>query len=116
MAQITPSARPALLCVLSGRLDILCFAKNICKFILDFSFADWQRKLRDAACEELLPSVNETNSEAMIPQGWAVCEEPASDSSSGAVTIEIGKCPVKVELEVSAEQLEKIFRVLMKLC
>lgn len=76
----------------------------------------WQRKLREAACQDLQPTVSNARCEAVIPHGWAVCEEAGADSPTNTVSIEIGKCRVNVGAGVSADQLEKICRVLMRLC
>ncbi len=76
----------------------------------------WQRKLRAAACAELLPSIEQRAGNKVVPQGWAVCEEsPATVVASGMV-IEIGKSRVHVGSEVSLEQLETVCRVLLRLC
>lgn len=73
----------------------------------------WQRKLRETACQELLPTTGEI---LVAPSGWAVCEESKADTRDKGITIEIGKSRVKACGEVSAEQLEKVCRVLMRLC
>lgn len=76
----------------------------------------WQRKLREAACREILPDADSSEEKALVPGGWAVCvpEQPRSDD--GAITIEIGQCKVKVACNASPEALEKVCRVLMRLC
>lgn len=76
----------------------------------------WQRKLREAACKELLPDGGVRDKKVLAPSGWAVClpEQPGSDE--GAVTIEIGQCKVKVACNTNPEALEKVCRVLMRLC
>lgn len=77
----------------------------------------WQRKLRETACRDLMPVHGEADGGAIVPKGWAVCEA-ARDSAGalGEVSIEIGKCRISVDAEIGAEQLEKVCRVLMKLC
>ena len=77
----------------------------------------WQRKLREAACRDLMPVHGEADSGAIVPKGWAVCE-PARERAGalGEVGIEIGKCRISVDAGISAEQLEKVCKVLMKLC
>lgn len=76
----------------------------------------WQRKLREAACENLSPANRAEANTALVPKGWAVCEPSQSVATGSAVVIEIGICRVVVGIDVSAEQLEKVCRVLMKLC
>ena len=80
----------------------------------------WQRKLRIAACEELLKPEQETCSQvpAALPSGWALCEEEPTmtDQLDDAVIIEIGKCRLRVYADTSPELLEKTCRVLMSLC
>lgn len=73
----------------------------------------WQRKLREAACCELQSASKDT---AMVPTGWAVCEPAKPAAEESIVTIEIGKSRVNVSVGISAEQLEKICRVLIRLC
>ena len=81
----------------------------------------WQRKLRAAACEALLPQPSSEDAlqvPAVQPSGWALCEEAPGESeqSDDAVIIEIGKCRLRVEADTSPELLEKTCRVLMSLC
>jgi len=76
----------------------------------------WQRKLREAAGDSLLAATSESNGLAAIPHGWAVCEEDGASASCGEVSLEIGKWRVRVGADVSAERLEGICRVLMRLC
>jgi putative transposase len=73
----------------------------------------WQRKLRESACQELLPTVNE---KAMIPSGWAVCEQANAESKENSIHVEIGKCRLAVGSEFDPQVLERVCRVLMTLC
>lgn len=73
----------------------------------------WQRKLREAA--SLLPVVNTPESGAIIPSGWAICAAEAKQKD-GQMTIEIGQLRVSMGADVSPAQLEKVCRVLMRLC
>ena len=76
----------------------------------------WQRKLRTAACEALLPP--STQAPAVLPSGWALCEEVPTESKSAddAIVIEIGKCQLRVCSNTNPELLEKTCRVLTSLC
>ena len=76
----------------------------------------WQRKLREAACREILASEQVAISQAVAPSGWAVCESAKPMQEESAATIEIGKFRVNVGADTAPEQLEKICRVLMSLC
>jgi putative transposase len=73
----------------------------------------WQRKLRESACLELQAVVGEN---VLAPSGWAVCEEPKVDTGRGTITIEIGNSRIVARADVSAEHLEKVCRVLMRIC
>lgn len=86
-----------------------CESAGICENVYYY----WQRKLREAACEEFLPSASDNQ---IVPHGWAVCEEEVPKDSTTGITIEIGGFSIKVGLDVSANQLEETCRVLMKLC
>ena len=81
----------------------------------------WQRKLRAAACGELLLRPTEEEGSrvpAVLPSGWALCEEAPVEleQSDDAIIIEIGKCRLRVNRETSSEVLERTCRVLMSLC
>ena len=77
----------------------------------------WQRKLREAACQALLPTVKEEPSTSVVPQGWAmVSEPPKSEPVNKDVYIEIGKSRITVSPDVDPDQLTKVCRVLIELC
>ena len=72
----------------------------------------WQRKLRAAACEVLLPqppSEVALQVPAVQPSGWALCEEaPAElEQADDTVVIEIGKCRLRVAADTSPALLER---------
>ena len=78
----------------------------------------WQRKLREAACQELLPAAVSGGSKAVIPNGWAMCEvtqTPVSTNES-ELTIEIGKSRITAKANVNLELLNNVCRILMSLC
>ena len=77
-------------------------------------FFYWQRKLRDAACEQLAEATT-----AVIPSGWAVCETtehtiPKADANS--IAIEIGNCRVNVEESFNPDLLKRVCETLVTLC
>jgi putative transposase len=76
----------------------------------------WQRKLREAACRELLPPASSTEANTVTPSGWALCGPAKAAHPESSVFIEIGGCRVAVGAGSSAEALEKACRVLMSLC
>ena len=76
----------------------------------------WQRKLREAACQKLLPTEQEKDNKSLVPSGWAVCESAKPAVEASIVTVEIGKFRMNAGSDASPEQLEKTLRVLMKLC
>lgn len=76
----------------------------------------WQRKLREAACQELIVAKKTEHIEALAPKGWAVCEPPEPVSGKETVIIEIGRGRIVVNGEIDSARLEKVCRVLMKLC
>ena len=81
----------------------------------------WQRKLRAAACQELLPQPPQAETSqvpAVLPSGWALCKEVLAESEQAedAIIIEIGKCSLRVGADTNPELLKKTCRVLMSLC
>ena len=78
----------------------------------------WQRKLREAACTELLAPAEKGSEDAAVPKGWAVCApvQGTSSSSGGEISIEIGKSRVTAKTETNVELLKKVCRVLSELC
>jgi len=87
----------------------------------------WQRKLRQAACQELLPPTvisdeisKKADSLTTNTPTWAVCEvsapPPFATSSSSEIIIEIGKSRVTATAAADLEHLGNICRMLMSLC
>ena len=96
-------------------------------------FYYWQRKLREAACERLLPETRENSrvSEAaegviaatappclLAPSGGAVCDTApcSSGAAESVITIEIGKSRVSASADTDLELLERICRMLVSVC
>jgi len=82
----------------------------------------WQKKLRETVCKALpgktlaqSPATEEKSEQALVPSGWAVCEEESTHTAS-ALTIEIGKFRIMVEPDVDPDRLGQVCRVLMTLC
>jgi hypothetical protein len=76
----------------------------------------WQRKVREAACRELLPAATSTAAQEVIPSGWAVCAPAEELRQERGVTVEIGKFRVTADTGTSPETLETVCRVLSGLC
>ena len=77
----------------------------------------WQRRLREAACKELLPApINEKK--AIVPSGWTVCNTSQSQASSqiNEVIIEIGKSRVVATVDIDMSKLRDVCQMLMSLC
>lgn len=75
----------------------------------------WQRKLREAACEELTAKSVEAETK-LVPMGWSRLETvPESSADGKEVTIEINGCRVSVGSETDPALLAKICRMLKTL-
>jgi len=98
-------------------LSIKAFCKQI--GICGNTYFYWQRRLREAACEELAARVQKEaapSQKSLIPNGWAVCKGAEAAVTGKAVAIEIGGFRVIVEADSEAEILAKVCRVLKSLC
>jgi transposase-like protein len=78
----------------------------------------WQRKLREAACKELVPAVKSRREKTETPPGWALCEaeNKTQTGTSGEISIEIGRSKVSANRGCDLELLGNVCRVLMSLC
>jgi len=76
----------------------------------------WQRKLREAACRELLLTAPDRINKEIVPTGWAVCVPAKPEVKESSVSIEIGKFRVIASPDADEEHLAKVCRVLMSLC
>ena len=93
--------------------------KNFCKAagFHENVYYYWQRKLREAAYQEHLVEVSNTCNQAVIPSGWAICEEDTgSKTDESVLTVEIGKCRINAYADTSPELLRKVSSVLISLC
>ena len=97
-------------------LNITAYCKT--KKIHPNTYFYWQKKLREAACNELLHiPVNQPNRiPSAMPTGWAVCEPKTPVPDEKAVYIEIGGNHVVVTSDAAPELIAKACRILMKLC
>ena len=79
----------------------------------------WQRKLREAACENFGSASGKARAiteKASIPTGWAICESAEPIDEKKELSIEIGRCRIVVQEDISPELLAKVCRVLTSLC
>jgi hypothetical protein len=80
----------------------------------------WQRKLREAACQTLLPEIGISGSvkaEVMPPSGWVVCEVAEPEvNSGGCVCVEVGKFKVTVKRDDDMSLFADVCRTLVSLC
>jgi len=76
----------------------------------------WQRRVRQAACELLLPRVQTDVPKPSVPTGWALAEPEKDPIGDSAVTIEAGSFRVKVAADTDMELLAKVCRMLVSLC
>jgi len=76
----------------------------------------WQKKLREAACNELLSQPQCKSIKTAVPYGWAVCEAEPTSPTNNAVCIEIGKSRVTVTTGVDDKLLAAVCRTLVELC
>jgi len=98
-------------------LSIKAFCKQI--GIGGNTYFYWQRKLREAAYEDLAARVEKegaSSEKSLIPSGWAVCKSAEEEVTGKAVTIEIGEFRVIAEAESDPEILVKVCRALKSLC
>ena len=75
----------------------------------------WQRKLREAACQELLSKPQSMITDlknAVVPSGWALCEDINTTDKAKPLTIEINGCRILVGCDDDLEMLSKVCRVL----
>ena len=80
------------------------------------SYYYWQRKLREAACQELVTATENRGKQGIIPRGWSICKPGEARPGRKALTIEIGGFRISVETEVDPELLTQTCRVLKSLC
>jgi len=74
----------------------------------------WQRKLRETAAKQMA-QYTAGESQGLVPNGWTVCEEAASEPNDSSVTIEIGKCRVIAGADAGTDHLAKVCKVLIAL-
>jgi putative transposase len=79
----------------------------------------WQRKLREAACEELADRAKKEVAScetSLVPNGWAVCKAGEVETQGKPLVVEINGFRVHVEPDTAEEQLTRVCRALKSLC
>jgi hypothetical protein len=93
----------------------------------------WQRKLRKAACQELVVKTEKAEvktNKSLVPAelvaddvrcspmqpGWLKCEPSEEAVNESKITIEINGCQVLANNDTDTELLKKVCRTLMSLC
>ena len=76
----------------------------------------WQRRLREAACQELLPMNHSQAEKGIVPNGWSVCAIAESEAKSDTISVGVGKFRIMVNDGVNPDLLERVCKVLVTLC
>ncbi len=80
-----------------------CLAKGISRN----KYFYWQRKLREAACKELIKTEEPAN---IVPKGWVQVEPKRLTKTT--LYIEVGGCRVTVDENTDPELIKKVCRIL----
>jgi hypothetical protein len=79
-------------------------------------FYYWQKRLREAACQELIPAMTrDMQHGASVPHGWVACVKPEPNGTV-PITIEIGQYRVLVSGGMDTEQLAIVCKTLASIC
>jgi putative transposase len=95
--------------------------KEFCKTagIRENVYYYWQKKLREAACEEVENRTKKevASSEAsVVPNGWAICKTGESREPGKPLVVEINGFCIHVEPDTAPDQLAKVCRTLKSIC
>jgi len=100
--------------IIQTRIDS---GKNIEEFcqtagITKNAYFYWQRKLREAACTELVKTEEQKN---IAPSGWMQLNSPQAQHTNVSLCVEINDCCIVVNNETDTELLKKVCRMLRSL-
>jgi len=97
--------------IASGQtVDAFCKENGISKTTYYYR----QKKVREAACSELMGTQNREN--GLVPGGWAQLAKAGSvTAAESALTIEVGGCHIIANAGTTPELLAKVCRVLRSL-
>lgn len=107
--------------VIQGRTDNGMSIREYCIHvgISENTYYYWQRRVRQAACELLLPAVQAEVAKPSAPAGWALAQPvaaPSKPSQDNPIVIEVGPYQVQVTADTDPELLSKVCRMLVSLC
>lgn len=98
--------------IIQNRLDSGQTIKDFCEStgITKHTYYYWQRKLREAACTELMPVGEPTNP---VPNGWM--QVPQTQKTSSSLDVEVSGCRITVNSDTDPELLINICCMLRSL-
>lgn len=99
--------------VIKAQLDSGQNIKDFCQTagISKNSYFYWQKKLREAACTELVTTEVPKN---IVPNGWMQLESK-QDHAKDVLNIEINGCHITVDAGTNPELLKKVCQTLRSL-
>ena len=97
-----------------GELGISIRAFCAMKGFAENTYYYWQRRLRDAACRELVER-SAADEAGLVPNGWAQLSVTELEARGPALMIELNGCRVEVTAETNLELLAKVCRTLKAL-
>jgi putative transposase len=99
--------------VVQQRIDSGKTIKDFCEDegISRNTYFYWQKKLREAACKDLVTS----EESSIVPNGWMQLQSNGSQYKGEGLAIEINGCQLKVDSNTDTELLKKVCRTLMSL-
>jgi hypothetical protein len=92
-----------------------CQTAGIC----EKTYYYWQRKLREAACNELASAMKKEavgSETSLVPNGWAVCKTGEDTNQGKPLVIEINGFRVHVEPDTAPDHLAKVCLALKSIC
>jgi len=93
-------------------VEAFCEEKGISKTTYYYR----QKKVREAACAELVSVQNHDRENKPLPSGWAqLAEAEPATAIESTVTLEIGGCRIIANTETDPDLLAKVCRVLRSL-
>jgi len=78
----------------------------------------WQRKLREAAAQQIAAAIQPEPSQALVPSGWATvaAAEEAAPKQSEHLTLRIGGAEIEVRQGYDEALLASIIKTLSQVC
>ena len=100
--------------VIQTRLDSGQSIQDFCQSagISKNSYFYWQRKLREAACTELIKTQEH---QTVVPVGWRQLASSQTQPAAQTLVIEINGCSLTVNAQTDSELLKKVCHTLRSL-